>query len=231
MTSFPNRLFLLALLLVFLAAGLAACGSGTSTSPSGNAAQGGGGKAAAVKQRGEGSASAPGKARARHAGAKPDSPREPRFTPRHHHDSGGGAGQYETKGGDNSVQEFGAESSDTEFAAAAQVLHEYLDARVARAWGAACDRLAPAITEELVQHLPTQAGGKEPSCATILAGLTDALPSAVLREAADADAGALRVEGDRAFLLFDGAHGHFFMPMAHQGGHWKVAAIAASPLP
>lgn len=153
------------------------------------------------------------------------------FAPRPHHDSGGGSKQYETRGGDNSIQEFGAETSGSEFAAAAKVMHEYLDARAERAWAAACRRLSPMIAEELVQNVGSAPGGGRPSCAATLAGLSAALPPAVLRKAAAADVGAVRIEGDRAFVIFHGSPGNYFMPLLREGGIWKVTAIAASPLP
>lgn len=69
------------------------------------------------------------------------------------------------------------------------------------------------------------------SCAAVLAGLSAAVPAAARREGADAEAAALRGEGDRAFLLYQGPHGvDYFMPMAREDGAWKVAAIAPSPL-
>src|SRR6476659_1017933 len=63
---------------------------------------------------------------------------EPRFTPRAHHDSGGGSQQFITKGGDNSIQEFGSEPSASEFEQAATVLQGALDARAVGAWRVAC---------------------------------------------------------------------------------------------
>jgi len=232
------RISLLVLLLVLVAVGLAACGSASSSSTSpGSAGETSSGGAAAPgssgsKEPGGGENSSGG---TRSAGkgdgtaAKP--PSEPEFTPRPHHDSGGGATQYEAKGGDNSIEEFGDEPSSGEFAQAAQTLHEYLDARAARAWGAACQRLAKSAAEELVQQLGAAPGSGRPTCATTLAVLSAPLPPRVLREAAVADVGALRAEGDRGFLLFDGAHGSFFMPVRREDGNWKVTAIAASPLP
>lgn len=158
-------------------------------------------------------------------------PEEPSdFAPPTHHDSGGGAKQFETGGGDNSIQEFGAEPSSEEFDEAAGTFHAFLDARAARAWAAACERLAPQVSESLVEGLGSTRGAGS-SCAEILAGLTGAVPAATLREAAVADVGAFRVEGERGFIIFRGADGQpYFMPMARQGGRWKVAAIAPSPL-
>lgn len=137
--------------------------------------------------------------------------------------------QFETKGGDNSIEEFGGEGSSPEFSEAAAALHGYLDARAERAWGAACGYLAEGVTRELGAQLGEARGDGGPSCPELLAGLSGGVPEAALREAAVADAGALRSEGGRGFLLFHGAGRiAYFIPMVREGGHWKVAAIAAS---
>lgn len=137
--------------------------------------------------------------------------------------------QFVTRGGDNSIQEFGSEASGPELRAAAAGLHGYLDARAAGAWGRACSYLAPGVAASLRQ---LTGGSRKAACPQILAALSAEIPPASLRAAAVADAGALRVEGRRAFLLFHGARGEdFFMPMVSTGGGWKVAAIAASAIP
>ena len=139
-----------------------------------------------------------------------------------------GAARFESEGGDNSIQEFGSEGSGTERAAAAAVLHRYLDARAEHDWEAACAQLAPGLSETLAQQLWSKDGKHD--CAAILARLTAAVPASALRRAAVADVGALRVEGEQAFLLFHGDNGAYFMPMVQEDGAWRVAAIAASPL-
>ena len=137
------------------------------------------------------------------------------FTPPAHQDSGGGAAQFETKGGDNSIQEFGSEASGSDFEAAAAALHGYLDARAAAAWTAACAYMSPGVA----------------NCPETLASLSADVPAAALSEAAEADVAALRIEGDRGFLLFHGARGtNYFMPLVREGGTWKVAAIAPSAI-
>jgi hypothetical protein len=189
-----------AALLLALTLALAACGSGSSN------AKGSGEKATAKST-------------------------EPNFIPRPHHDSGGGAEQYKTKDGANPIQNYGAEPSSSEFEAAARVMHEYFDARAVGAWEVACERLTRAISEELVRQLAGESGEEHTDCAAVLADLTAGFPAAALKEAAIADAGALRVEGDSGFLLFRGRGGkEFFIPMHREGGRWKVAAVATSPL-
>lgn len=155
------------------------------------------------------------------------------FTPPAHSDSGGGTKPFETKGGDNSIQEFGSEASGGDFEAAATALHGYLDARAAHAWTAACSYMSPGVAASLAQLSGSGGGsGGGASCPQTLASLSAAVSAAALDEAAVADVAALRTEGARAFLLFHGAHGTaYFMPMASEDGTWKVAAIAPSAIP
>jgi hypothetical protein len=156
------------------------------------------------------------------------SPAQSAASPIHHHDSGGGARQFVQKGGDNSIQEYGSEADGSEFAQAAAALHGYLDAIAAGRWGRACSMLAPGVVKPLAQ---LAASGHPASCPKVLATLSGPVPVAERREAAIADAGALRIEGDRAFLLFHGAHGQaYFMPMVSVDGRWLPAAISASVL-
>jgi hypothetical protein len=136
---------------------------------------------------------------------------------------------FETKGGDNSIQESGSEASSSELDQAAVVLHGYLDSRAAGSWGRACTFVTPGLIASMRQ-LAGGAGAKL-SCPKLFASLSAGLPAAALREAAIAEVGALRVKGDSAFLLFHGAHGaDYFISMVREGGEWKVAALAPSPL-
>lgn len=208
-----------------LALVVTACGS--DGSPSGTSAASGpsSGKPPQKVRRGGGSKEA------RHVAKQAPPAPEPRFIPRAHHDSGGGSQQLMTKGGDNSIQEFGSEPSASEFEQAATVLHEYLDARAVGAWRVACDRLSPRVARELARQLGSEAGGSKAGCAQVLRGLTAGLPTSGVREAAIADVRALRAEGSGGYLLYRGADGqNYFIPMAREHDHWRVAAIAASPL-
>ncbi|HSS33348.1 MAG TPA: hypothetical protein VLL27_08735 [Solirubrobacterales bacterium] len=145
-------------------------------------------------------------------------------------DSGGGARQFESKSGDNSIQEYGEEASSSELDEAAVALHGYLDARAARSWAEACEDLSPVVVSQLGQ-LASGHSGEEPSCAKFLATLSVGISADALRQATVADVGAFRVEGESGFLLFHGAQGaDYFTPMVRDGGAWKVAAIAPSAL-
>lgn len=153
------------------------------------------------------------------------------FTPKQHHDSGGGAAQYQVKGGDNSVQEFGEEAGSSDFEAAATVLHAFLDARAEGNWAAACQYMAKSTVESLEQ-LAARAKSSDESCGAILARISNpAAKQALVEEAAQADVGSLRTEGGQAFLIYTaGKKTILAMSMADEGGQWKVASLAGTPL-
>jgi hypothetical protein len=148
-------------------------------------------------------------------------------------DSGGGVEQFVTPGGDNSVQEFGSEAGEAEFDEAAAALHAFLDAWAAGEWGAACDNLADEVVESLGQ---LASSSKSPelegaSCPQLLRALAGTRTAEARAEVAIADVGAMRVEGDRAFLLYRGAgKTPFAIPVTKEDDGWKVGALAGVPL-
>lgn len=154
------------------------------------------------------------------------------FTPKQHNDSGGGSQQFRTKGGDNSVQEFGKEADEADFEAAAVALHNFLDARAEGNWAAACEYMSKGVVESF-EKLAAQAKQiDDASCAGILEKLTNpAAKQSMKAEATKADVGSLRVEGDRSFVIYTGIDGTVLaMPMANEDGDWKVASLAGTPL-
>ena len=163
----------------------------------------------------------------RQGNASPDSPR----WLKQHHDSGGGAAQFEVKNGDNSVQEFGAEASAGEREEAAAALHAFLDARAARQWAAACSFMSVASIVALEQ-IPKLSGNSDVSgCPEVLGALGAEAAQKLLVEGATADVGALRIEGERGFILYHGANGNdLVMPMVREDGSWKVGNVEPVPL-
>jgi hypothetical protein len=150
-----------------------------------------------------------------------------------HQDSGGGAAQFQRKGSDNSIQEFGQEGGGAEFAAAAATLHAFLDARAAGRWEDACSYLAAEVVASLEQFAAANSGESQlEGCPQILQTLSSGAGAAGLRAMANADVGSLRVQGGRGFLLYHGPQGvDFAMPVTAQGGEWKLSAPEATPLP
>lgn len=145
--------------------------------------------------------------------------------------SGGGSAQYRVEGGDNSIQESGEESSESELEEAARSLHDFYVARAEEDWPAACSHLSKPVAQQLEQ-LASHSGklaGK--GCAVILGALTPPMPAKVQKELTTVDAGSLRTEGERAFLIYRGTEGTVYaISMKQEGGAWKVGALAATPL-
>lgn len=145
--------------------------------------------------------------------------------------SGGGSAQYQAKGGDNSIQEFGEESDETELEEAATSLHDFYVARAEEDWSAACSHLSKTVMQQLKQLASQSDKLASEGCAGILSALTPPLPAKVQKELTSVDAGSLRREGERAFLIYRGAKGATYaISMAQEEGAWKVGALAAVPL-
>jgi hypothetical protein len=143
--------------------------------------------------------------------------------------SGGGSGQFRVKGGDNSIQDFGDEASESELEEAAKALHDFYVARAREEWRRACANLSQAIAGQLEQ-LAEQAKQGQVSCPTALAAITPGLGPKVARETTAVDAGSLRREGDRGFLIYrDGEGTVYAINMASEDG-WKVGALVGVPL-
>lgn len=148
-----------------------------------------------------------------------------------HDDSGGGSAQFKNKGGDNSVQEFGKEASGTEFDQAAAAVHGFFDARVAGDWNAACSYLAADVAKSLQQLAGRSKELADGGCPETLEAISDGVPASTFKQAAKADIGSLRVEGDQAFVIYVGENRTVFaIPMKDEDGAWKVASLAGSPL-
>lgn len=235
---------LVALLLSLGALALWGCGGsddGTaSTSAAGDAQSPAGNLQAARRQAEEeqqrleeetGTASGGGEKASSGGDGEGDAAADPPRWLKQHHDSGGGAGQFEVAGGDNSVQEYGAEADSGQREEAAAALHAFLDARVAREWAAACAYLSVSAIIALEQ-IPQITDHPEVSgCPEILAALGSEAAQRLLVKGAVADVGALRIEGDSGFILYHGADGNdFVMPMVRDDGSWKVGSVEPVPL-
>jgi hypothetical protein len=145
--------------------------------------------------------------------------------------SGGGSGQFRSKGGDNSVQEFGEEGSESELEEAAEALHGFYVARAEEDWPAACAYLAKSVVQQLERLASQSSSLKSKGCAAILHTFTRPLPAAVRRETTVVDAGSLRTEGEQSFLIYRGEGGAVYaMPMKGEEGAWRVGLLAATPL-
>lgn len=225
-----------AVIALLLALGLAACGGGsdaestaTRTAPQEESAGQGGsaqhedGKNGNSSSAGTAESASGGEAKAGGSG---------NFTPKPHNDSGGGSAQFRVKGGDNSIQEFGEETTGSEFDEVATVVHGYLDARAAADWAAACSYVSKRVAEGLEQLGARAKGLKSSSCAVVMGKLTNPAAMGELRtEAEKADIGSVRVEGDQAFVIYRGLGGTVYaFPLTREGDAWKVGGLTGTAL-
>lgn len=157
------------------------------------------------------------------------------FVPKQHSDSGGGAAKFRVKGGDNSVQEYGEEAGGSDFEEVSTALHNFLDARAIGDWTAACNYLASSLVESLEKLAQQSKEGSAMDCGEMLGNLTPrqevASPKGLLvKEAEMADVGSVRVEGDRAFVIYRSYEDMVMaISMVKEDG-WKVASLGGIPL-
>jgi hypothetical protein len=224
------KTLIVALVALLLAAGIAACGGGgsdsSSTAESNTQTQAGSKPGEASKQDKGKSGSAGADSNQEHSSEASE------FVPKPHNDSGGGSAPYKVKGGDNSVQEFGAEADTSELDAAAAALHDFLDARAENNWAAACTYMSKGTIESFEKLAAQAQRVDDKSCAGILEKLTNPAAKGVMKaEAETANVRSLRTEGEQAFVIYTDTDGAILaMPMANEDGDWKVASLTGTPL-
>jgi hypothetical protein len=227
---------------LLLSVALTACGGGDSSgSTASQPAQGQPADGSSKKEK-EGSGKADsGNGKSRSGESKQVAPKDEaeeasKFTPKQHDDSGGGSKPLRAKGGDNSVQDYGTEAGGSDFEDAAAALHNFLDARAQGNWAAACSFMSSSMVESLetLASRSKQVGSK--GCAEILGTLTPqsevTAPNGLLvKEAKIANVRSVRVEGDRAFIIYIGLEKNVMaMSMVKEDGEWKVGSLGGVPL-
>ena len=146
-------------------------------------------------------------------------------------DSGGDVEQFVTPGGDNSVQEFGDEADETELEEAAAALHAFLDARAEGDWETTCAYLSANVLDSLARFATQAKQLRDKECPELLAAVSGPATEDARREAAIADVGAMRIEGDRAYVLYHGAaKTDYAIPMAKEEDGWTVDSLGGVPL-
>ena len=147
-------------------------------------------------------------------------------------ESGGGAEQFRVPGGDNSIQEFGAEASDAEREEAAAVLRAFLAAHAARDWATLCSHLSQRMRDQLEQLIAGSPELKGKGCEAAVDAILADSTAAERAELTQADVGSLRVEGERAFILYHGARGRdYSILLEREDGAWKASALLPTTFP
>lgn len=145
--------------------------------------------------------------------------------------SGGGSDQFRTKGGDNSIQNYGEESGESELDEVAEIVHDFFVARAEEKWEKACSYLAESNVEQLEKLASQSPQFKGKGCGPILQAFTRSVPAAVQREITTVDAGSFRHDSEQGFLIYYGSgHTVYAMPLRNENGVWQVAALSGSAI-
>jgi hypothetical protein len=145
--------------------------------------------------------------------------------------SGGGSEQFRSKGGDNSIQEYGEEGDESELREVAEIVHDFYVSRAEEDWEKACSYIAKSNIEQLEQLASQSSELKGAGCAPILKAFTRPLPAEIQREITTVDAGSFRREGEQGFLIYYGADRTVYaMPLREEDGSWKVGALSGTTL-
>lgn len=145
--------------------------------------------------------------------------------------SGGGSEQFRSKGGDNSIQEYGEESDESELEEAAEAVHGFYVARATEDWSKACSYLAESMTGQLEALASRTPELKGKDCGAVLKVFTRPLPASVRRESTVVDAGSFRHDDERGFLIYYDANDKpYAMPLEDEDGAWKLTLLTGTPL-
>jgi hypothetical protein len=135
----------------------------------------------------------------------------------------------EQRGGEASIEEFGSEAEGSDREEILAVFAGYMNTIADRDYGAACSDLAAAVQSGLEQLAGKAAAGK--GCAALLPKLLAPTASQIAREQANGKIAKVRVEGDRAFVVFKAPGAKLYqLTMVREDGEWKAATAAASVL-
>jgi hypothetical protein len=144
-----------------------------------------------------------------------------------------GSAGFITPGGDNSIQKFGEEADGAELEAATSVLESYMRAFAAGDWAKSCSYLSDSQAKSLQQFAAGTSKLEGKGCAALLPLLVAGAPASARANTLVDGIASLRVGGgERAFALYHGPKGvDYFIPMAKQGGTWKVATLSPQEFP
>jgi hypothetical protein len=143
--------------------------------------------------------------------------------------SGEGSDQFraQTK---SPLLDFGEEGGKEELEEGTEAVEDFLTARTDEDWATACAQLARPMLAK-IEHLATSTTDlKDTSCPSFLGTFTR-LSARERTDSKVVDAGSMRVQGRRAFLIYYGAGEVVYsMPLNLEGDTWKVASLSPDRL-
>jgi hypothetical protein len=131
---------------------------------------------------------------------------------------------------DNAILDFGEEGSESALEEAAEVVRGFFSTRAERDWAGICARLSRPVLSKLERVAISSTGLEDKSCTSFLKAFLR-VSAREGRESTIIDAGSLREQAQRAFLIYFGAGKVVYaMPLSREGDGWKIASIAPERL-
>lgn len=131
---------------------------------------------------------------------------------------------------DSPILDFGEESDEAELDEAAAIVRGFYVSRADEDWPAACARLSAAVLDKIERLATSATELPDKSCPSFLSAFTR-LGEQERQESTVVDAGSLREQGKRAFLIYHGPREIVYaMPLSREGGAWKVASLSSKRL-
>lgn len=130
----------------------------------------------------------------------------------------------------SSLLDFGEEGSGAELTEAEKTVHSFFLARSKEDWAPTCAQLSRALLSK-IEHLAISSTPlKDKSCPAFLEAFLR-ISEQEREESTVIDAGSLRQQGARGFLIYLGAREIVYaMPLSKEGGAWKVASLSSKRL-
>jgi hypothetical protein len=139
-----------------------------------------------------------------------------------------GSDQFRAKT-DSPLLDFGEESSDAELEEAADVVHAFFLARGREDWQVTCAQLSAAMRGKIEHLAASSTDLKDKSCPSFLEAFLSL--SERERQESTVDAGSLRQQGSKGFLIYYGAGEVVYaIPLSRDGDEWKVASLSPKRL-
>lgn len=133
--------------------------------------------------------------------------------------SSGGSGQAHSL--QSKAREYGAEATASQARPIEAAFHAYLGAVAAGEWGKACSHLT-ATAQRRKANNAKFLGANSASCAANLQATTETLTSSQRASLAKAEASAVRVQGEDAYVLYKAAGAEAAMLARREAGAWKL---------
>jgi hypothetical protein len=129
------------------------------------------------------------------------------------------------------LQEFGEAADGDDYQSIAQAALGYLVVLAKQQRAEMCAQLSQGMVTRLTSG-PASTASDSPSCEGTLKLLLANAPASAFRHFRSVEVGAVRVDGDQAFVLVQDQGGDWFsIPMAEEDGTWKVGTLAPIPAP